>query len=740
MNPTACSALSAEQPFPGLRPFAFADHPFFFGREDQSFEIYRRLDRSRFLAVIGSSGSGKSSLVRAGFRPLLTAESEDAGRAWRWIELRPGETPLRSLAAALAGLAPASDDPDADAGRRERFLFALRQSSYGLGEVLGTLGDTAGGALLLVVDQFEEVFRYTASGGAAKASPRDESIQFVQHLLQGTRDPTSPLHVLLTMRSDFIGDCGRFHGLPEAVSASQFLVPSLTRDQREEVIRGPIKKSGAAIEPTLVERILNDASDELDQLPVLQHCLQQLWAEAWRSRSGEIPHLTLDQYNRIGGIKHSLSIHADKIMRELPGLERDIEQIFRALSEIDREGRATRRPLRFSRLSAETGVSEATLSRVLDRFRADDCSFLLPSPASARLLGPLTVNPIDVTHEALLRRWERITTEAEGKGETPRGGWLWQEERDAHIYRALLALLEGGRTLPLDQVEIRWAWWNERPRTEAWAERYGGKIDRVRQLFRDSLDAVAAERERAAAAERTERERLIERELLIERAGRFDRERRVDSVPGPPFGTPRRIAIIALIALPALLGSIVACADLVLLTSVERMTVLAMIIVSTVLLGISATSGWPTAHFARRRLRVEFQRAANMLSQVPFLHDVGVSAIADIVKLLQTRRYKKGTTITRRGEPGDSMYFILDGKVEVQIRPQPVYLGPGEFFGEIALLTGMPRTADMIAAQPCVLLRLGVENFREVVGRHAKLARAIHAAAERRLEAVAPIT
>jgi hypothetical protein len=151
--------------------------------------------------------------------------------------------------------------------------------------------------------------------------------------------------------------------LPEAVSASQFLVPSLTRDQREEVIRGPIEKAGAAIERTLVERLLNDARDELDQLPVLQHCLQQLWAEAWCSRAGETPYLTLDHYHRIGGVKRSLSIHADKIMRELPGLEREIEQIFRALSEIDREGRATRRPLLFSQLSAETGVSEATLTR-----------------------------------------------------------------------------------------------------------------------------------------------------------------------------------------------------------------------------------------------------------------------------------------------------------------------------------------------------------------------------------------
>jgi hypothetical protein len=124
----AASALSAARPFPGLRPFAFADHEFFFGREDQSFELYRRLDRSRFIAVVGSSGSGKSSLVRAGLLPLLEKERDEVlerddaagGRAWQWIELRPGDAPLSRLADELAGLgASEGEDPIERATRRE---------------------------------------------------------------------------------------------------------------------------------------------------------------------------------------------------------------------------------------------------------------------------------------------------------------------------------------------------------------------------------------------------------------------------------------------------------------------------------------------------------------------------------------------------------------------------------------------------------------------------------------------
>ena len=89
--------------------------------------------------------------------------------------------------------------------------------------------------------------------------------------------------MILTMRSDFIGDCARFHGLPEAVCAAQFLVPSLTRDQLDDVIRKPIEKAGATIDPELIERLLNDCGTEMDQLPVLQHCLLRLWEEAGKA-------------------------------------------------------------------------------------------------------------------------------------------------------------------------------------------------------------------------------------------------------------------------------------------------------------------------------------------------------------------------------------------------------------------------------------------------------------------------
>src|SRR5262249_36177529 len=134
------TALSHERPFPGLRPFGFADHPFFFGRDDQVYAIYRLLDRSRFIAVVCTSAGGKSSLVRAGLLPLLHEETiATGGRTWKYFELRPGDSPVSSLTDALAG-PPPSDNNEIKcaihAAGRERIAYAFRHSSFGLVEAI----------------------------------------------------------------------------------------------------------------------------------------------------------------------------------------------------------------------------------------------------------------------------------------------------------------------------------------------------------------------------------------------------------------------------------------------------------------------------------------------------------------------------------------------------------------------------------------------------------------------------
>jgi tetratricopeptide (TPR) repeat protein len=519
MNAPSQSGASERHPFPGLRPFAYQDHEYFYGREDHIYALYRLIDFSRFIAVVGSSGSGKSSLVRAGLLPFLDTETLEAGgHNWLWREMRPGDAPLQRLTDLLASLS-ADEGPLLASGRRDHIAAQLRRSSFGISEALAEIKDITGHSVVLVIDQFEELFRYAPAGSGRtglsgdEVRARDEATQFVQLLLQASQVPSNDIHVMLTMRSDFIGDCARFHGLPEAVCAAQFLVPSLTRDQLDEVIREPVEKAGATIDPQLVERLLNDCGTEMDQLPVLQHCLSRLWEEAGKvsSEIGAAPttaveaptdtdnkhgrHLSLTHYHDVGEFADALSRHADEILKDLPGptLQLAVEQVFSALSELDKEGRAVRRALSFSQLVAETGVDESAVRQVLDRFRAEDCSFLTPSPYEVRQITGST--RIDVGHEALLRRWEKVS----GRGADP--GWLRAEQQAGERYHGLLAMAEGDRaTLPSHLIDERWAWWTARPRTQQWAERYGGGFARVQRLLQLSQAGQRIKRWAIAAA------------------------------------------------------------------------------------------------------------------------------------------------------------------------------------------------------------------------------------------------
>ena len=520
------SRLSKDRPFPGLRPFEFQDYEYFFGREDQIFSLYRLVDRSRFIAIVGGSGSGKSSLVRAGLLPLIVQESEEiGGHTWSVATMHPGDAPLSALTKALSTLSEGDDEIVA------RIALHLGDSSAGVANALSEIKLPASRSWLLVVDQFEELFRYGNSDQSQPHGLRDEAADFVRLLLEASRSRTHRVHVLLTMRSDFIGECARFHRLPEAVSATQFLVPSLTRDQLEEAIVKPIEKAGSTIDPELVECLLNDSGNDLDQLPVLQHCLLRLWEEAGKfgAKSEDGPalvpgsdsetegspaprHLTERHYDAVGGISGALSKHAEEILSSLPALKRVVEQVFRALSEVDRQGRGIRRPLPYSQLCDETGEADDDVRQVVDRFRADDCSFLVPSISSVPTLEPDT--RIDIGHEALLRRWERVSRKLDpvqredvrsfaGRayrallgwmrgGESAvtqrcaEDGWLQAEESDGQLYRALRSR-DARDLLPRGKADEYSNWWDERPRTPAWADRYGGELNKVVQLIKGSV-------------------------------------------------------------------------------------------------------------------------------------------------------------------------------------------------------------------------------------------------------------
>lgn len=200
----------------------------FFGREQHTQQLLERLAKTRFVAVVGTSGSGKSSLVRAGLLPALyRGYLVGATSRWRIAVMRPGSAPIENLAVALASQAISSYNPT-------HLQAALRRTSLGLVDTVREAGLAEGESLLIVVDQFEELFRFhserrTQDGGA-------EAALFADSLLEAADSFNSAIHVILTMRSEFIGECAQFPGLPAALNRGQYLIPCLNRDQRRAAI------------------------------------------------------------------------------------------------------------------------------------------------------------------------------------------------------------------------------------------------------------------------------------------------------------------------------------------------------------------------------------------------------------------------------------------------------------------------------------------------------------------------
>ena len=419
-----------------------------------------------------------------------------AGTAWRIAQLRPGAKPIAALARALSADGVLFRDFRAEGLALEDIVETnLRMTRLGLVDACAQARLPAGTNLLVVVDQFEELFRYR---GAASGAAPDEASAFVDLLLEACRQTRHPIHVVLTMRSDFLGDCARLPGLAEAINAGQYLVPRMSRDERRRAITGPVAVAGAAILPVLLTRLLNDLGDDPDRLSILQHALNRIWA-ARAAEGGEGP-LNLRHYSAIGSMANALERHLEQAYAELDeGPPREIaRKLFRALTDTSTDPRGVRRPTAFGDLSALCEASPAALGAVIDVFRAPGRSFLMP-PADEPL-EPRTV--IDISHESLMRRWGRLRD------------WADEEARSAGTYRRLAetaALHARGETGPWRDPELALAlaWRREDGPNAAWAARYGAGFERAMAFLETS--AAVRETERRDARENAARERALER-------------------------------------------------------------------------------------------------------------------------------------------------------------------------------------------------------------------------------------
>ena len=300
-------------PYPGLRPFQQNEAYLFFGREAQVEDMLARLEERRFLAVVGTSGCGKSSLVRAGLLPALEQGFlSDAKRNWRMAIMNPASAPFDNLTTVLLGEAALSRERQTSSQAASLLQATLRRGPLGLVEAVAESHLPEDTNLLLVVDQFEEIFRYRK-----QTQNVNDADAFVNLLLASAQSKQSdvPIYIVITMRSDFIGDCALFTGLPEAINDSQFLTPRLTRDQYRSAIVEPALVAGGRLTDALVNQLLNDIRGEPDQLPVLQHALMRMWTQA--ATNGPERALTPDDYEEVGGLAGALSMHCDEILLDL---------------------------------------------------------------------------------------------------------------------------------------------------------------------------------------------------------------------------------------------------------------------------------------------------------------------------------------------------------------------------------------------------------------------------------------
>jgi hypothetical protein len=469
------NTLTLANPFPGLRPFSVEESHLFFGREGQCETVLGYLARNRFAAVTGASGSGKSSLIYCGLIPALYGGFiTEAGSKWRIITTRPGNSPVENLAEAIAE----SDRKDKENEEliidKQIIYTILRRSSFGLVNAVRQIKLAPAENILLILDQFEELFRFKES--RKDITVVNETEAYIKMLVNAIRQKNQPIYVVLTMRSDFIGECSQFQELTKLINKSNFLIPQMTRDDFREAINGPLAVGGAEIDPQLLQHLLNAIEDKNDQLPVLQHVMMRTW-EFWTRNNEPNAPLKIRDYEVAGRIENALSMHANEAFDELTEEGKGICKVmFRCLTEKGTDNKGTRHPATIKYIAEIAQVPDSKVIDVVNKFRAKGRSFL--TPGEEVLIDSDTV--IDISHESLMRIWDKLKA------------WVDEEFSSVQMYLRLAeasSQYQVGKTglwRPPDlQLAINWKK-TQKP-TLAWAKKYNPAFEKV-MVFLDASE------------------------------------------------------------------------------------------------------------------------------------------------------------------------------------------------------------------------------------------------------------
>jgi WD40 repeat protein/DNA-binding SARP family transcriptional activator len=449
---------SLRNPYKGLRPFEEADAPDFFGREALTEQLVARLAETRFLVVVGPSGSGKSSVVRAGLIPALRNGALPGSERWHVVELFPGAYPLEELEAALLRIAV---NPPTS------LLEQLEADERGLLRAVKRVLPGDGSELVLVVDQLEEVFTLVAD--------EQRRTRLLALLEAAVRDPHARLRVVATLRADFYDRPLLYRGFAELMRDHVEAVVPLAPEEFERAISAPAERVDLTLEPGLVSEMVADVANAPGALPLLQYTLTELFEQ----REGRV--LTHASYRAIGGVSGALAGRADELYSGLDQVGKQAaRQLFLRLVTLGEGAEDARRRVERTEL-ASLDVDQAAMAAAIDAF------------GSSRLLSfdrdPRTGSPtVEVAHEVLLRAWARLR------------GWIDAAREDVRLHRRLSAAA---------------AEWAESGRDPSFLPR-GNKLDQHASsagtgglaLTDVERDFLAAGLEQKLTEERAERERV----------------------------------------------------------------------------------------------------------------------------------------------------------------------------------------------------------------------------------------
>lgn len=466
-------------PFPGLRPFAPEESNLFFGRETESKEVLGKLLKNKFITVIGASGTGKSSLIYCGVLPGIKKLGEDGSGNWKFVIFRPGNDPFTNLSEAIE--VNISDNSSIKAGV-ENIILEMHLNADGISSALKKFLIQGNDKVVLVIDQFEEIFRYSALNTAGSKSAG--TAEFVDKVVKAVSQAGSEIYTIITMRSDFIGECAHYQGLTQLINNSNYLVPHMDRENYRQVIEGPVKYAGASIEPKLVETILDDIGERTDQLPVLQHALMRTWTY-WQELDEPGRPISFTDYDSVGTMSDAMSRHANEAFEELTPRGREVcEKMFKSITEKGTDNKGIRHPSAASLIMSVIRCSADDLFEVVEKFRIPSRSFVTPR----KDIILTTDSIIDLSHESLMRLWDRLKE------------WVDDEAASVQMYQRLSeasAMYQQGKASlwrPPDlQLAINWR--DQQKPTLDWAQRYDPAFERAVVYLRTSEEEFQQEEE-----------------------------------------------------------------------------------------------------------------------------------------------------------------------------------------------------------------------------------------------------